>query len=368
MADAQLGYFLPGEQLVIRDEWRRPARPVHRAARVWAPARLHFNVIDFFQMQPRIPGGGGFGFSTTGAVGELEVRVGPGGGGAAMVPTARHLARLFGEMVGYAGDQVAVEVKSRIEHVHGGFGSNVTFNTAVLSALNALFGTPFSVPEIWQILTTNFVENSDASEGYILWGMDTGVGEACLQYGGLVWVDQFARYVGSADTAGLWVVTASGDTEALKSDRVRAFGQRGAHGIGDLDERESLVNICFEYQRAFHDRVVPFLERRMKPALLRNDARAFLRQGWELNEVGTYQVMEELWRRDVVRGVMEAARQEGALYAMMSSAGPSIFAVAEGRETAERVSRALQARFGEFFSGFALGEAGVKMRIDLLEE
>jgi homoserine kinase len=65
---------------------------------------------------------------------------------------------------------------------------------------------------------------------------------------------------------------------------------------------------------------------------------------------------------------MEAARQEGALYAMMSSAGPSIFAVAEGRETAERVSRALQARFGEFFSGFALGEAGVKMRIDLLEE
>src|SRR4051812_11926527 len=229
MADAQLGYFLPGEQLVIRDEWRRPARPVHGAARVWAPARLHFNVIDFFQMQPRIPGGGGFGFSTTGAVGELEVRLtGGGGGGAEMVPTARHLARLFGEMVGYDGSAVSVEVKSRIQHVHGGFGSNVTFNTAVLSALNALFGNPFSVPEVWQILTTNFVENSDASEGHILWGMDTGVGEACLQYGGLVWVDPFARYVGSADTAGLWVVTASGDTEKLKSERVRAFGQAGA--------------------------------------------------------------------------------------------------------------------------------------------
>lgn len=367
MADAQLGYFLPGEQLVIRDEWRRPARPVHGAARVWAPARLHFNVIDFFQMQPRIPGGGGFGFSTTGAVGELEVRLG-GGGGAEMVPTARHLARLFGEMVGYDGDAVSVEVKHRIRHVHGGFGSNVTFNTAVLSALNALFGNPFSVPEIWQMLTSNFVENSDASEGHILWGMDTGVGEACLQYGGLVWVDPFARYVGSADTAGLWVATASGDTEKLKSERVRAFGQAGAHGIGDLDERESLVNICFEYQRAYNDRVQEFLERRMKPALLRNDARAFLAHGWELNEIGTYRVMEELWRPDVVRGVMEMARREGALYAMMSSAGPSIFAVADGRPAAERVARALEAEFGEFFSGFAVGEAGVKMRIDLLEE
>lgn len=366
MADAQPDYFVPGEQLVIRDEWRRPASPVHTAARVWAPARLHFNVIDFFQMRPVVAGGGGFGFSTGGVVGEVEVRLG-GGGGAEMVPTARHLARLFGEMVGYDGDQVRVDVHRRVGHVHGGFGSNVTFNTAVLSALNALFGTPFSVPEIWQILTTNFVENADASPGHVYWGMDTGVGEACLQYGGLVWVDQFARYLGSADTAGLWVVTAGGDTEALKSDRVRAFAQAGAHGIGDMDERESLVTICFDYQRAYHARVLEFLERRMKPALLRNDARAFLSHGWELNEIGTYRVMEELWRPDVVRGVMEVSRQEGALYAMMSSAGPNIFAIADGREAAERVAQALERRFGEFFTGFAVGEAGVKMRIDLLE-
>ncbi|HEU4560412.1 MAG TPA: hypothetical protein VFS20_21355, partial [Longimicrobium sp.] len=352
MADAQPDYFLPGEQLVIRDRWRRPAAPVHQAARVWAPARLHFNVIDFFQMRPMVPGGGGFGFSTGAVAGEVEVRLG-GDGGAEMVPTARHLARLFGELVGYDGE-VTVEAQ-RIGHVHGGFGSNVTFNTAVLSALNALFGTPFSVPEIWDILTTNFVENADASPGHILWGMDTGVGEACLQYGGLVWVDQFARYIGSADTAGLFVVTAGGDTEALKSDRVRAFGQSGAHGIGDLDERESLVTICFDYQRAYHERVLEHLERRMKPALLRNDARSFLSHGWELNEVGTYRVMEELWRPDVVRGVMQVAREEGALYAMMSSAGPSIFAIADGRAATERVARALEQRFGEFFSGFAVG-------------
>jgi hypothetical protein len=298
--------------------------------------------------------------------GEIEVSLG-GGAGSDMVPTARHLARLFGQMVGYDGDHVRVEVPTRIRNVHSGFGSNVVFNTAVLSALNALFGTPFSVPELWDMLTTNFVENADASPGHILWGMDTGVGEACLQYGGLVWVDQFARYVGSADTTGLWVVTAGGDTEALKSERVRAFAQQGVHGIGDMDERESLVNICFEYQRAYHEPVVEFLERRMKPALLRNDARGFLAHGWELNRIGTYLVMEELWRKDVVRGAMDVARESGALYAMMSSAGPSIFAIAEGEAAARRVSEALESRFGEFFSGFAVGPAGVKMRIDLAE-
>lgn len=358
-------YFLPGEQLRIRDEWRRPAVPVHRRARAWAPARLHFNVIDFFQMRPMIPGAGGFGFSTTGAWSEVEVSLDDGGG--EMPATARHLCRLFGEMVGYPGDQVSVRVPTRIRHVHGGFGSNVTFNTAVVSALNALFGTPFSVPEVWDVLTQNFVENAGGDEERVYWGMDTGVGEACLQYGGLVWVDQWARYVGSADTAGLWVVTASGDVARLASERVKAFGQGGAHGMGDMDERESVVTICHDYQREYHQRVLDFLERRMKPALLRNDARSFLSHGWELNEIGTYRIMEELWNREVLRCVMRVARETGALYAMMSSAGPSIFAIAEGRDGAERVRQALEREFAEFFSGFAVGQAGVRMRIDLVE-
>jgi predicted sugar kinase len=360
-------YFLPGEQFRIRDEWRRPATPVHRRARVWAPARLHFNVIDFFRMQPMIPGAGGFGFSTTGASSQVEVSVDAGGGADGAPATARHLTRLFCELVGHAADDVAVRVPACIRHVHSGFGSNVTFNTAVVSGLNALFGTPFSVPEVWDILTQNFVENAGAGDGHVLWGMDTGVGEACLQYGGLVWVDQWARYVGSADTAGLWVVTASGDTAALASERVRGFGQGGAHGVGDLDERESVVTLCFDYQRQYHERVLDFLERRMKPALLRNDVRAFLAQGWALNEVGTFRIMEELWRKDVLHGVMRVARECGALYAMMSSAGPSIFAIAEGRGRAEEIAAALEGEFGQFYSGFAVGEAGVRMRIDLVE-
>jgi len=360
---AKMDYFLPGEQLFIRDEWRREARPVHARARVWAPARLHFNVIDFFQMRPRTPGGGGFGFSTAGAHGEVDVTIG-GGGKGKMVPTAEHLVRLFCEMVGHDPSTISVEAPLRVRAVHSGFGSNVTFNTAVLSALNGLFGTPYSVPEIWDMLTRNFVENADTDPVHIYWGMDTGVGEACLQYGGLVWVDQYARFVGSADTTGLYVVTAKGDTAKLAAERVRGFGQGGVHGIGDADELESL-EFCLGYQREYHDRVLHVLERKMKPALLCNDARAFLSHGWELNQVGTYLIMEELWNREVVRGVMRVARENGALYAMMSSAGPSIFAIAEGRERAEEVAAALEGEFGEFYSAFAVGQAGVKMRIEL---
>jgi predicted sugar kinase len=358
----QMDYFLPGEQLRIRDEWRRKAEPTHRRARVWAPARLHFNVIDFFQMQPMIPGGGGFGFSTTGVWQEVEVSL--DGGGGAMPPTAQHLVRLFCELVGCDAGTVSISIPLRNRSVHSGFGSNVTFNTAVLSGLNALFGTPFSVPEIWDLLTQNFVENADNDDTHIYWGMDTGVGEACLQYGGLVWVDQYARYVGSADTAGLYVVTARGDTQKMAAERVKSFGQGGQHGIGDADELESL-QFCLDYQREYHDRVLAVLEKRMKPALLRNDARGFLSHGWALNEVGTYLIMEGLWRVDVLRGVIRVAREKGALYAMMSSAGPSIFAITEGRAAAEEIAAALEGEFGEFYHDFAVGEAGKRMRIEL---
>jgi predicted sugar kinase len=360
---AQMDYFLPGEQFRVRAEWRRAAAPVHARARVWAPARLHFNVIDFFQMRPMIPGGGGFGFSTSGVWQEVEVAAGDGAAGP-MIPTAAHLVRLFCDLVGFDASCVSVSSPRGSGKAHGGFGSNVTFNTAVLSGLNALFGTPFSVPEIWDLLTQNFVENADTDDVHIYWGMDTGVGEACLQYGGLVWVDQYARYVGSADTAGLYVVTARGDTQKMAAERVKNFGQGGQHGIGDADELESL-QFCLDYQREYHDRVLAVLEKRMKPALLRNDARAFLSHGWALNEVGTYVIMEGLWRVDVLRGIMRVAREKGALYAMMSSAGPSFFAIAEGRDTAEKIAAALESEFGEFYHDFAVGEAGVKMRIDL---
>ncbi|HEX2202102.1 MAG TPA: hypothetical protein VHG91_02335 [Longimicrobium sp.] len=354
-------YFLPGTDFRIRPEWRRPARPVFARARALAPGRLHFNVWDFSKMAPVVPGGGGLGCSTSAALSEIEVTA-EGDGVEAPVPTAAHLARLMAEMVGYEGG-LRISVPDRIAHVHSGYGSNVTFNTGVVAAVNALFGTPFSLAEMWDILTQNFVENAD--ERHVYWGLDTGVGESCLLYGGLVWVDEHARHVGHADLDGIWVVTAAGDKAALANARLRALGQTTSRGVGDEEEKELLAIECQKYQAEFGERHTAFVERRLKPFLLRNDARGLLRLGWELNEIGTYQVLLAYWEPEILEASVRAAREAGSLYAMMSSAGPSLFALAEGRAAAERVRDALEGRFSGYFSSFAVGKAGVRLTVEV---
>lgn len=354
-------YFLPGTDFRIRPEWRRPARPLFERARALAPGRLHFNVWDFSKMAPVIPGGGGLGCSTSAAVSEIEVTAG-GGTIEAPVPTAAHLAGLMAEMMGYEGG-LKVSVLGRIAHVHSGYGSNVTFNTGVVAAVNALFGTPFSLAEMWDILTRNFVENAD--EEHVYWGLDTGVGESCLLYGGLVWVDEFARHVGHADLDGVYVVTAAGDKDALANARLRALGQTTTRGVGDEEEKELLAIECQRYQAEFGERHTDFVERTLKPYLLRNDAVGLLRRGWELNEIGTYQVLLAYWDPEILEATVRTAREAGSLYAMMSSAGPSLFALAEDRDTAERVRDALEASFGDYFSNFAVGRAGVRLTVEV---
>lgn len=354
-------HFAPGENFRVRDEWRRPARPVHRAAHVVSPGRLHFQVIDFTRMQPVVPGGGGLGISTS--TGRQEVRVTVGEGGGAPFPTARHLLALFKHLVGHEADDIRVEVPQRIQQVHSGYGSNVTFNTALLAGLNALFGSPFSIPEMWDILTQNFVEN-DPAEERVYWGLDTGVGEACVLYGGLVWVDEHARYIGSA-SARLWVVTATGDARKLAYDRLSTLGRATEIGVGDVEEHEVLYNECLRYQREWGDRLLHFLEHRLKPHLLRDDALGLLSLGWEMNAVGNHRVQELIWRPEAVKGTADTVREAGGLYCTFSSAGPSIFGLAETEEAAHRVREALQAKWGEYFSNFQVGRAGEKLRVEI---
>jgi predicted sugar kinase len=238
--------------------------------------------------------------------------------------------------------------------VHSGYGSNVTFNTALLSGLNALFGTPFSPPELWDILTRNFVENAD--DEYVYWGLDTGVGEACVLYGGLVWVDEHARYIGSA-TAHLWVVTATGDPKVLA-------GRRGREGFGDVEELDTLQE-CLEYQAEYGERLLRHLEHRMKPHLLRDDVRGLLGEGWEMNRIGHHRILERFWGTEIMDRYQETARSAGALYAAMSSIGPSVLALADTEDQAERVRDAMAAALSETHSNFQIGRAGEKLRIEI---
>lgn len=362
--DAASRYFLPGENFVVRPEWRRPARPLYARARVRAPGRLHFNVFDFSRMQPVTPGGGGLGTSTTTVVHEVEVWAGPrGAADEVTIPTARHLVRLFAELTGHPAEELHVSVPARIAHVHSGFGSNVTFNTALVAGLNALFGSPLSVPEMWDLLTLNFVENADGERLY--WGLETGVGESCLLYGGLVWVDEHCRFVGSVPTEGLWVVTASGIVEKLASPMVLELENAAAQGVGDTAEADIVAREAQRYQQEFGAEMRRFLDTRMRPALLRGDAHGLLSLGWELNRVGTFRLLERMYRADVLNALADAVRAEGGLYANMSSAGPSFFVFAGSEEGAQHLRTVLEERFGDYFRDVAVGRVGTKLTVEL---
>lgn len=352
-------FFTPGQNFNLQNAWRRPARVVHPRVRVRVPGRLHFQVIDFTRMVPRAAGGGGLGTSTSTAETEIEITIGAGPA-EYPVATAEHLVRLFCELVGYEGGDVRVSRPRAIEHVHAGYGSNVTFNTALLAGLNAAFGTPFSIPELYDILTRNFVENAD--DGRIYWGFDTGLGEACVLYGGVVWVDEGGRYLGSADASGLWLVTATGSFQALANPRLQQIGAASEKGVGEQEEYD-VFQICIDYQAEYGERLLHFLEHRMKPHLLRGDARALLAQGWALNELGSPRVLGLIWKGEVLTAMLETVRRSGGLYASMSSAGPTVFALAESEETAGRVARELEAGFSDYLSNFAVGRPGGKLKV-----
>lgn len=362
-------YFLPGENLVIRPEWRRRACPGYERASVHGPGRLHITVFDYSKMAPGM-GGGGLGISTATVSNEVVVSKDQRSSKAQSVPTAQHLLYLFKQLVGYEGDDLYVAVPERIQHAHGGFGSNVSFNTAVIAGLNALFGSPFSVGEMWRILTQNFVENTADGEQTVYTGLDTGVGEACLLYGGLVWIDEGegfgdGRYVGSASADNLWVVTGAGIVEKLASEMLLALGKGVAGGPSDKIETDLVASMCQEYQRNYGAALKKLLDRRLRPALLRNDLRGLLSYGWELNSVGNVKVLEGLYRPDVLKDLTDSMRKEGALYAGMSSAGPGFFAFALSEGDAHKLRTVLEARFGEYFGAFAVGRAGTKLSVNL---
>lgn len=368
-AEVKDRYFLPGQNLVIRPEWKRKALPRYAQARVTAPGRLHFCVFDFSKMAPGL-GGGGLGVSTATAGNEVVVSVGKPGSETEGPASGQHLVQLFKEAVGYHRTDLLVEVPERIKHSHGGFGSNVTFNTSVLAGLNALFGSPFSVHELWDMLTQNFVENTeDHKRVYV--GLDTGVGEACLLYGGLVWIDAGSgygdgRFLGSIPTDNLWTVTCVGRTEKLVGEILLAFGKEGAEkGMGDKTEADVVAGACQQYQRQYGAALKQFLEEKMRPALLRNDLRELLSLGWEMNGVGNVKVLEGIYRTDILNQLTDSMRKANALYAGMSSAGPGFFAFSDSEAGAQKLKHVLEENFSEYFGNFAVGRAGGKLSIDL---
>lgn len=355
-------YFSPGENMTLRDEWRRKSSPMYIQAKVSVPGRLHFGVLDFSRMAPGL-GGGGLGVSTDTV--SHTIKITRGTDICCSVPSGRHLIKLFTTCVGYTGNDIGIERENTIRHTHSGFGSNVSFNTAVIAGLNALFGSPFSPQEVWDIVTQNYVENAEF-DGKIYFGLDTGVGEACFLYGGLVWVDGSqgqGRYIGNVPTTDLWVVTAVGNRVNLTGEILRKFGEGAA--LSENTETELVASHFMACEREYGQAFREFFRKRMCPALLRNDVHEVLSLGWDMNKFSNVKVLEGIYRTDVLRALDAQMREQGALYAGMSSAGPGYFVFADNQTEARHLARYLKAHFGNYFCDFQVGRAGSKLSIDL---
>jgi predicted sugar kinase len=355
--------FRPGENLTIRPEWKRFALTRYRKAVIRAPGRVHMNVFDFSKMAPGL-GGGGLGISVGTVSSEVEISV--DGHADPLAPSAQHILELFKQCVGYDRDDLRIRVRRRIEHAHAGLGSNVTFNTAVVAGLNALFGSPFSVGEMWDLLTHNYIENARDGK-HVYFGLDTGVGEACVLYGGLVWIDEgpavgHGRFLGSIPTDNLWVVTGVGDPKKLVLDSMRSQGQ-----LGEKAEAEFVASVCQKYQAEYGPGLRQLLEGQLRPALLRNDFRGLLNAAWKLNDIGNMRVLSEFYRPEILQGLVDAMQQAGSLFAGMSSAGPGIFAFAENEAHARQLCALIEDDFGEYYGQLSIGRAGTKLAIELFD-
>lgn len=360
-------HFLPGNNFVINQEWRRAAKPEYSGVKVVSPGRLHFSVFDFSLMAPGL-GGGGLGISTTTGGNGIELYF--RNDKLSQKPTWLHLSELFKELVAYPNDDLCLKVSDIIKHTHSGLGSNVTFNTAVICGLNVLFGTPFSIAELWDIITLNFVENAKDNKSVYL-GLDTGVGEAALLYGGIVWIESNPSnhegfYLGNLTTDNLWVVTGIGIEERLATKKMREYKEQGTHGVSANTELDVLDGICRVHQKEYGDKLYQFLKQKLKPAFLRNDINEFFDHCWELNDIGTMRAMGIVYSYDIMKGLADTLRSAGALYAGLSSAGPGAFAFAASEEDARMLKKTWEDTYGDYFKDITIGQAGKKIHIDTI--
>ena len=201
--------------LTLRSSWLRSASPTMPGIRIRTPGRLHFAVWSNKKTRYGA-GGGGLGISASCVETEIEIAA-ESRGQTEHMPAANHFLALFSSLVGYDPNGLQLRTIASHPFVHSGFGSNICFNVAVMWGLNAMFGMPFTVDEIAEIVAVNYVENG--RNGRVRSGHDTGVGAACLFHGGFVWLDESGQYMGNLDSGELHAVTAIGPGRARSPRR-----------------------------------------------------------------------------------------------------------------------------------------------------
>src|SRR5438128_1957679 len=107
------------------------------------------------------------------------------------------------------------------------------------------------------------------------------------------------RFLGNLNSENLWVTTAVGNYDTLATETLKAHGE-GADMSGTT-EAGFVPSHFVEWQKRYGEAWRNFIEKKLRPALHRNDLFGFLKHGWELNSMSNMKVLEGIFRTDVMR-------------------------------------------------------------------
>lgn len=310
--------FNPGEKLVVQDNLSSII-PIREEIIVRFPGRIHMSPIDCNRFGFGQPGGGGVGFAVR-LNNKLEVKIatqitveGPERQKAVLL----HWSRLMMKTLSFSGGvSLSLTLCSEMDR-HSGLGSSVAIAAACLSAINKLFGEPYTKIQLRDMITNNFVEQC---RGKVTRGLETGVGSYLVLNGGFCAIGDDTVLLSSSHKL-------DGYPVLLVFPKVSRPHENDPESL-EMFNRSLRLDESYRYVRAYR------IMMDMLPALNQGDLRAIGDVVWEFQFSGTHQSMIQGYNDggvEIIR-TMTILRQSGADIVGMSSVGPTVYAISENLE------------------------------------
>jgi predicted sugar kinase len=171
-------------------------------------------------------------------------------------------------------------------------------------------------------------------------GVDTGVGESSLLYGGIVWVDGQARYIGNITTPSMYGIIAFGIREKLTKEQ-----NSKPHANAEL-----LMSLIAKHK--------------LRPHFKAGNLERLLSEAWNLNSLA-FRIEKSSYNFEIYSKFSEIVKEKGGSYAGISSEGPVMFALANNRRVANAIAKAVATKLSEYFSSSRVGSVGNRLSISV---
>ncbi|MBX2925463.1 MAG: hypothetical protein KF746_24915 [Chitinophagaceae bacterium] len=306
-------FIFPSINYIIKKEWRKEAMPRYGKVKVISPGRLHFGVFNFEKIRVGVPGGGGIGVSTSAAKNIITVQItkqrkSP----IKLIPQVEHLLKLFSTLVNYDWRRIDIKIVEQITHKHSGLGSNISLNIGVLFALNKLFDEPFSIDELCKINMHNYIEGYNKS--MVALGMDSGLGSPSILLGGLTWVNEDGEFCGNLPLLEHYCLLAIPNKQRKKS-----HPNNENLDISKIDEISK-------------GKLKEFIPNTFWKAFQSKNPKKVFEVCREFNSIWCNHFMKSIYGERFLKKFEIFSEKLNAIYAGMSSEGPSLFMIFENQD------------------------------------